>query len=89
MAAPLALYTNEEQRVVIRFSGLKVCQGFEFIEDFRHNTEKVLYRVEVCMNYEFIEKFKDGRTSVTRHEGAPLLTKRCSKLERLYWQTED
>ena len=68
MAAPLAVCTKEEQRVVIRFLWSDGVPGAEIHR--RLSTQYGDSAVPRRSVYEWIEKFKSGRTNVTHEEGA-------------------
>ena len=63
MAAPLSVYTKEEQRSVIRFFVVGKCiRG--------RNPSKTFGTIwEQCTVYEWLEKLKNGRTNVTHDKG--------------------
>ena len=68
MAAPLAVCTKEEQRVVIRFLWSEGVPGAEIrpMLSTQYGDSALPHRSV----YEWIEKFKSGQTSVTHEEGA-------------------
>jgi len=63
LAAPLATYTNEEQRSVIRFLSIEAVKPIEI-----HQLMKVQYG-DACLSlqqvYEWTRKFMNGTSSVT------------------------
>ena len=68
MAALLSICAKEEQRSVIRFLWSEGVSGAEILRRLSAQYgNSVLPQHSV---YEWIEKLKNGRTSVTREEGA-------------------
>jgi hypothetical protein len=66
MAAPLSIFTKEEQRAVLHFLWAEGVQGFEI-----HRFSSAEYGDNVLLQwsiYEWIEMFKNGQITVTDAE---------------------